>query len=289
SLACIGQTSLVLADGKSVQELVPGVESFEFQFAMTEEAAKGGYGFKGPMRVALKARGGTDFRYGVVFNIKDDVGCGEKHNPMYSERGTVETMGWIDMVKAGETVNATIAGEDIYDGLNNFLRKCGSTPAGMSLEIRLLTLAQSKMGKNESGDIDHELSKIVIPIANSAVGSMMSAADEKVYEEFRTGDKAHSVKDDALVQSIEEELNRLKKGKADIMTIHIQSISYQNAQNTVLKWYAHNIYKNEDGQCKYGYIYGEASKYNGGYSFNYFNGEREEFIGCEYAEKLRNR
>lgn len=284
-----GPSSQVLADGSEVTELISGAGSFEFKFAMTEEAAKAGYGFKGPMKAMLKAKGGADFQYGVVFNIKDNGGCGTEHNPMYQQQGTVKAMGWIDLVKAGETVNVTVDGKDLYDNLNNFLSKCGNTPTNMTLEVRLLTIPQSKMGKGGSAEPDHELSKITVPISGSSVGSMMAAADEKTYQEFLTGNKAHRVKDEVLLQAIEDELDRLNKGQADIMTIHIQDISYQNTAGTILKWYAHNIYKNAEGQCKYGYIYGEASKYDGGYSFNYFNGEREEFIGCEYAEKLRNR
>jgi len=282
--------SKVLADGSIVNELVSEAESFEFQFAMTEEAAKAGYGFKGPMKAMLKAKGGADFQYAVVFDIKDNSGCGNEHNPMYAQSGTVKATGWIDLVKAGETVNVTVEGKDIYDKLNYTLSKCGGIPTGVSLEVKLLTIPQSKMKMGGgTAEPDHELSRINIPISVNSIKSMMSAADETTYQEFLTGNKAHRVKDEALMQSIEEELDRLTKGTADIMTIHIQDISYQNTAGTVLKWYAHNIYKNDEGKCKFGYIYGEASKYDGGYSHNYFNGEREEFISCEYAEKLRNR
>ncbi len=284
-----GATSQILADGNVVTELVPGAASFELRFAMTEEAAKNGYGFSGPMKAMLKARGGADFQFAVMFNLKDNNGCGEANNPMYQQDGSVKAMGWINIAKAGETVNVIVKGKDVYDNLNNMLNKCGSSPSSAELEIRLLTIHRSKFGKGGSSYPEHELSKMMIPIPASSISAMMEGADDQTYNEFLTGNKAHRVKDEALSQAIEDELKRLKKPNDEIITIHIQDIVYKNSTNTVFTWYAHNIYKNTDGQCKYGYIYGEASKAGSSYSFRYFNGEKEEFIGCTYAEKLRNR
>ena len=285
----VGQNSKVMADGNEISELISGVDQFEFQFSMTEEAAKGGYGFSGPMKAMLKARGGGDFQYSVIVNLKDNSGCGEANNPMYQISGSVKAMGWIDLVKAGETVNVQIKGKDIYDNLNNMMGKCGSVSGSVELEFRLLTIHKSKMGKGGSAYPEHELSKITVPVSSSSISSMMKGADEKTYNEFLSGNKAHKVRDEALIQAIEDELKRLKKPTDQIMTIHVQDIFSKNSAGTIFTWYAHNIYKNGDGQCKYGYIYGEVTKNGSYYSMNYLNGEREEIIGCSYAEKLRNR
>ncbi len=277
--------SRLLADGKAISELVSDVQTFELQFGISQEAAKGGYGFPAAMKPMLKAKGGADLQYAVRINIKDNSGCGEL-NPVYEQSGEVKAMGWSNLAKNGETVNVLIKGKDIYDNLNNLLTKCGKTPSALSLDMVLLTLPKSK----SSGNSEHELSRISLPVSASSATAMIKGADEKTYNEFLSGNKAHKVRDEALLEAIEDELARLKKSIAsDIITIHVQDIYYKDAANTVLTWYAHNIYKNNDGQCKYGYIYGEASKYDGGYSMNYLNGEREEFIGCDYAEKLRNR
>lgn len=281
--------SKVLADGKEVSELISGVEAYEFQFAMTKEAAEGGYGLTGPLKLIAKSQGGANLPYVVVFGIVGQAGCGEENEPIYQKSETIKSMGWTDMVKAGETVNVNIESKYIYDNLINKLGECDGSVSDIQLEIKLLTLHKSKMGGSGSAIPEHELSKIIIPISSASLNSMTKGADEKTYNEFLSGNKAHRVKDEVLIQSIEDEVLRVKGSGIDMITIHIQDISYQNSGNTVLKWYAHNIYKSEEGKCMFGYIYGEASKYTGGYSMNYLNGEREESISCEYAEKLRNR
>ncbi|MEP4535007.1 MAG: hypothetical protein ABJ004_18070 [Cyclobacteriaceae bacterium] len=281
--------SKILADGKQVSAFVLDAESFEFQFAMTEDAAKNGYGLTGAFKMMAKAQGFAFLPYVVEIKVIDNARCGEESNPIFQTDGQVKTLAWTDIVKAGETINVTIEGSDIYDNIDYMLSNCEGSISEMKLEISLLTIHKNKSNES-SAKPEHLLSKIVMPVSSAAINSMKNGADEKIYQEFVSGNKANKVKDEALVKAIETALLNLDGSTGiKITTIHIQDIAYQNTQQTVLNWYAHNIFKNAKGQCKYGYIYGEASRRSGGYSITYINGEREDFISCEYAEKLRNR
>ncbi|MEO9477939.1 MAG: hypothetical protein ABJG41_20515 [Cyclobacteriaceae bacterium] len=281
--------SKILADGKPVSSFVFGAETFEFQFAMTEDAAKNGYGLTGAFKMMAKAQGFALLPYAVEVKVIDNAGCGEGWNPIFQTSGQVKTLAWTDLVKAGKTVNVTIEGSDIYNNIDYMLGDCEGTISEMKLEISLLTIHKSKSSES-SAKPEHLLSRVVMPVSSAGISSMKDGADEKVYKEFVSGNKANNVKDDALAKAIETAvLNLDGSAGIKITTIHIQDIAYQNTEQTVLNWYAHNIFKNAKGQCKYGYIYGEASKRSGGYSISYINGEREDFMSCEYAEKLRNR